>query len=80
MKYSINTHKGDTKNVTELQIVFKVVIVKEHGIKILPTTDIIPTINEDEQLKIIETLHPLHPMCKWYPPSSNAIDRRNLFV
>lgn len=71
--------RGDIKNVTKLQIVFKVVIKKEHNIEMLSTSEVIPIINENEQLKIIET-HPLHPKCKWYPPSSNAIDKRNLFV
>ncbi|XP_025425594.1 cilia- and flagella-associated protein 206-like isoform X2 [Sipha flava] len=54
-------------------------VINVERIRILPAPDMIPNINANEQRKIIKT-HSLHPTCKLYPSSCNAIDRRNLFA
>lgn len=42
--------------------------------------EVFTVVSEEQQEKTINEIHPLHPMCKWYSPSSSIIDRKNLFV
>lgn len=52
-------------------------IINDH-IKTSPIVDLFPIVKSEQQ-KIIET-HPLHPMCKWYPPSHHSVVGNDLFV